>query len=395
MTGDEPSQVSSLENVQRALGTEFQIIRVLGSGTMATVYLARERDLDRMVAIKVLRPESADLEIARRRFEREARAAASLSHHHVVKVHRFGRFQTDGTPYLVMEFVNGRTMEEHLAAQGPLPIDTVVEVLADVASALAAVHARGIVHRDVRPANILWDEENEEALLTDFGIAALLETSGKDFTKLTARGMLVGDPRYISPEQSHNKPLTSLADVYSFGVLGYELLSGQSPYAATTEAEWLDAHRHAQPRDLRVLRSDIDRELATLLRQCLSKEPKHRPSAAALAKSLSDRTGRPAVPPQQRVWKSVLSRRVPQAIVGSGIVCWGLVEVVSTLIQNTPLPPIAFSLTLALASAVVAASGVVAWYHGQPGTQRPPLREFVLLGALAVAWIGVSIILLV
>ena len=308
----------SAEALRQALGDDFEIVRRLGKGSMATVWLAREKALGRLVAVKVLLPGRAQDETARRRFEREAKASASLVHPNVVQVFRFGRLP-DETPYLVMRFVKGRTMEERLAAEGRLPAALARKVLHNVTSALAAAHAQGIVHRDVRPANVLWDEESESAHLTDFGIAALLTTGGEEATRLTKTGQMVGDPRYLSPEQLLDHDLTELADMYAVGVLGYELFTGDGPYDAKTNTQWITAHLTAEPRDLRQLRPDVAPEVADLLRRCLNREPNHRPSAADAARVLSGEahtTGGQAVtggrgvtgwPPV--VWASPLSTR--------------------------------------------------------------------------------------
>lgn len=246
------------------------------------------------------------------------------------------------------------------------------------------------------PANILWNEREDQALLTDFGIAALLETSGKEITKLTEKGKLIGDPRYLSPEQLRDQPVTELADVYGFGLLGYDLLAGQSPYVASSETDWLDAHRHAEPRDLRGMRPEVDRETAELLRRCLEKEPKYRPSAADIVRALSGQwhLREPSLLPGQRLVSSILRRRVPQVVVGTAVACWALATGISTLIENALLPAVSFPLALAFGGAAVATSGVVSWHHGQPGVQKPPLREYVLLAAISVAWILTSILLI-
>ncbi len=206
----------SLEALRAALGADFEIKQKLGRGSMATVYLAREKALGRLVAVKVLLAGRAGDEAARKRFEREAKAAATLSRPNVVQVYRFGRLP-DGTPYLVMRFVKGRTLEERLAAEGRLPAALARTVLFGVASALEAAHAQGIVHRDVRPANVLWDEEAQQALLADFGIAALLATGGEEVTKVTKTGQMIGNPKYMSPEQLLDQDLTELADMYAVG----------------------------------------------------------------------------------------------------------------------------------------------------------------------------------
>jgi serine/threonine-protein kinase len=223
------AEARALEALQQAIGQDLEIKRRLGRGSMADVYLAKELELGRLVAVKVLLPMHVQDETARRRFEREAKAAASLDHPNVVQVFRFGRLP-DETPYLVMRFIRGRTMEERLAAEGRLPVDVARDVLLGVASALAAAHERGIVHRDVRPANILWDEQTGHAMLSDFGIAAILVTSGEEVSRLTKTGQRVGDPRYLSPEQLMDEDLTELADMYAFGILGYMLLAGEGPY---------------------------------------------------------------------------------------------------------------------------------------------------------------------
>ncbi|HKJ92960.1 MAG TPA: serine/threonine-protein kinase, partial [Longimicrobiales bacterium] len=192
--GGRPDEGRSLADLRAALGADFDVMRELGRGAMATVYLARDRALDVLVAVKVLRPERAVDETARRRFEREARAAASMGDHpNTVAVTRFGRLP-DETPYLVMQYVKGRTMDERLRAAGRLSVAQARSVLAEVASALALAHAKGIVHRDVRAGNVLWDAENERARLTDFGIAAVLDCMGPGATRLTRTGELLGDP---------------------------------------------------------------------------------------------------------------------------------------------------------------------------------------------------------
>ncbi|GIT52600.1 MAG: hypothetical protein Ct9H300mP15_28130 [Gemmatimonadota bacterium] len=178
-------------------------------------------------------------------------------------------------------------MEERLRGEGRLPLDLAQQILIDVASALSAAHAKGIVHRDVRPANVLWDEDNEEALLADFGIAALLMPSGDDNVKLTQTGQMVGKPRYMSPEQLRDSDLTEMADIYGLGILGYELFTGEGPYEAKTTTEWMTAHLTAEPLDLVQLRPAMDPQIANLLRRCLNREPNHRPTASDVVRSLA------------------------------------------------------------------------------------------------------------
>lgn len=392
--GGDAAQKKSLEALQSALGSDFEIKRRLGRGSMASVYLAWEKALDRFVAVKVLHPGKERDETARLRFEREARAAASLSHPNVVQVFRFGRL-ADETPYLVMRFVKGRTMEERLEAEGRLEAGLARQILAEVTSALAAAHAQGIVHRDVRPANILWDEEGESALLADFGIAALLATGGGDVTRLTKTGQLIGDPRYLSPEQLLDQDLTELADMYALGVLGYELLTGAGPYDAKTNTQWISAHLNAEPLDLRQMRPDVDPEVADVLRRCLNREPNHRPSAADAARVLSGEsaslvaTGSGSVEEVADLHQ-LIKRRVPQIVLIAAATGWGLMTLVDQLVDRGVLPDVAYRLTLPFVAAAVAASTVMAWFHGERGPQESNVLEWLLLSVIGAIWLTIS-----
>jgi tRNA A-37 threonylcarbamoyl transferase component Bud32 len=385
----------SLDALQDALGEDFELKQKLGRGTVATVYLAREKALGRLVAVKVLLPGRARDETARRRFEREAKAAASLSHPNVVQVFRFGRLP-DETPYLVMRYVKGRTLEDRLAAEGPLSADLAREVLIGVSSALAAAHAQGIVHRDVRPANVLWDEERKQALLADFGIAALLATSGEDATRLTKTGQMLGDPRYLSPEQLLDQDLTELADMYAFGILGYEMYTGQGPYEATTNTQWITAHLSGKPRDLRQQRPDVDPAISDLLRRCLNREPKHRPSAATVAVTLQGRQAGEAGSAAGAgldnafTWREIARRRIPQFMGAALAAGAGFVGLVTGVVDVYDLDQAWVSLAFALAGCGAAAATVIAWFHGERGRQQSNILEWILLSVIGVVWVTLS-----
>ena len=385
----------SIDELQASLGPAFEIKKKLGKGSMATVYLAKEGELGRLVAIKVLSPAQARDETAKKRFEREAKAAASLSHPNVVQVYRFGHL-ADNTPYLVMRFVRGRNMAERLEGEGRLPVDLAKQVLLEVASALAAAHAKGIVHRDVRPANVLWDEDSEEALLSDFGIAALLVTSGEDATKLTKTGQMIGDPRYLSPEQLLDQDLTEMADMYSFGVLGYELFTGDGPYDARTNTQWITAHLSAEPRDLTQLRPEVEPAVADLLRRCLNREPNHRPTASDVVRALEGSPAAGAAPTSGSVeeaasFDQLIKRRVPHIVGLSLVVGLGLMEVMNQLTADQGmLDRIFYRLTLPFVAAAIAAATVIAWFHGERGEQQTNVLEWILLSVIAVIWITVS-----
>lgn len=387
---DTESQDRDLEALKQALGADFDVVRTLGKGAVATVYLAKERALGRLVAIKVMNPGKVADETARLRFEREAKAAASLSEHpNVVAVHRFGRLP-DETPYLVMKFVKGRTLEERLKAEGRLPVEQALSVLHGVASALELAHSRGIVHRDVRPGNVLWDEEQGKALLTDFGIAAILATSGEDVARLTQTGQLLGDPRYLSPEQLLDQDLTELADIYGLGIMGYELLTGEGPYEARSNTEWITAHLSKEPKDLKYLRPDIPQDVSSLLKRCLAREPNHRPSASDVSRTL--RSGAPgAVPPgtvtsveEPADFSTLVKKRVPQTVVIAAGAAGTFLVFVDMLADRGIISESFFRAVLALVVASVLGSTVVAWFHGEKGHQRAPFIEYVLLSLIVV-----------
>ncbi len=389
---------SAVDALRAALGADFDVVRPLGSGAMATVYLARDRALGIPVAVKVLRPGKATDETAHRRFEREARAAASLSDHpNAVAVTRFGRLP-DGMPYLVMQYIKGRTMEERLKAEGRLSVSEATAVLAQVASALAAAHEKGIIHRDVRPGNVLWDEEKRRALLTDFGIAAVMDAGGSDSPRLTQTGELLGDPQHSSPEQLTGQEVTELSDMYQFGLLGYELLAGRSPYEGRTAADWIRAHLQQEPRELGELRPDVPATEADLLRRCLAKEPRHRPSARdvvrALERPTSGGTDSSAGDTEDiGDLAKLLKRRVPQIVLLTAGAGAGLIQLVSAM-ENF-LPAKSVLLTAIFAGAAVLASGVIAWFHGEKGRQRVPFLEPILLGLIGAAWLVATIVALV
>lgn len=384
----------SLEEIRNALGDEFDIKRRLGRGKTATVYQAWEHALNRFVAIKVMHSDLARDEVARKRFERAAQAAAALRHENVADVHRIGRFPDGKTLYVVMEQVNGRTMRERLEAEGPLSTDEAVSVLKDVASALVEAHAHAIVHRDVRPDNVLWDEDKEVALLVDFGIAALLSTTGAEVTRLTRSGEQVGDPRYRSPEQLRDDDLTVMADIYAFAVMAYELLTGDGPYEAKDNKSWIRAHLTQDPKDLHALRPDLDPNVATVLMRCLNREPKYRPAARDLVRAL---TGEWQVDPQptiikRGIVKELIERRVPAAVGAGGVVSGFIIGGVTTLNQEYVdlLPRWAFTEALVTGAAIVAGSAVVGWYHGGRGAQKLEVVEAAVLASIFAAWLVAS-----
>jgi eukaryotic-like serine/threonine-protein kinase len=227
--------------IRALLQPDLEPIRVLGAGATAEVILAREPALQRLVAVKILRSELAADKVARQRFEREAQSAARIMNPSVTSIYRVGR-TADGRPFIVMEYIEGRTLADLLEGGEPLAEDRAIKLLASVTEALAAAHERGIIHRDVRPGNVLVEHRTGRAVLGDFGIAALLETGTAAVTQLTAAGMMLGDVRYNSPERIRGEDAVEQSDVYSFGVLAYEVLTGRGPYDARSSAQLLAAH---------------------------------------------------------------------------------------------------------------------------------------------------------
>jgi serine/threonine protein kinase len=282
----EPGEKELIGFLERALAPSFTLVRRLGAGGMGSVYLARDPVLKRHVAVKVMSPSLAADEASRARFEREAQAVASISHPNVVAVYSVGELENN-VPYLVMQYVEGRTMAERLQADGPLEARTAKRVIGEVASALVAAHRKGIVHRDIKPANILWDEDTGRALVTDFGIAAVREREDeRDATRITHTGTAVGTPAYMSPEQLLAEPVTEKTDIYSLGLLGYELLIGDGPYQISSPRELMAAHLRDKPRRISSMRADVDPELERLLEACLIKDPLKRPPAAEVERRL-------------------------------------------------------------------------------------------------------------
>src|SRR4051812_43918686 len=265
------------ERLQSALSSAYAIERELGVGGMSRVFVAEETALGRKVVVKVLPPDLA-AELSAERFEREVRLAAQLQHPQIVPVLTAGT--ADGLPYYTMPLVEGESLRGQLSSGGAPPIPRVVSILRDVAKALEFAHARGIVHRDIKPDNVLL--AGSSATVTDFGIAKALSASkSAPNATLTQMGTSIGTPAYMAPEQAAGDPDTDhRADIYAFGCMAYELLTGQPPFAGLPQHKLLAAHMNETPRDVRELRPDCPAPLAMLVMQCLAKDPAHRPATA-------------------------------------------------------------------------------------------------------------------
>jgi hypothetical protein len=243
---------------------------------MGDVYRAIDTRVGRTVAIKVLPPDAAAQSDRRLRFEREARAVARLNHPHICTLYDVG--QQDGLEFLVMEYLDGETLGARLA-RGPLPLAEALKHAAALAQALARAHREGITHRDIKPSNIMLDGETGRAMVLDFGISAAMSSRRQSLgTRLTDEGMYIGTPTYMSPEQGNSEEVTGKSDVYSLGIVAFELLMGQPPFEGSPVAVMASHIRDVPPR-VDELRSDVSDELATLIARCLEKNPSRRPSA--------------------------------------------------------------------------------------------------------------------
>jgi serine/threonine-protein kinase len=247
------------------IGGRYRLEQQLGAGGMAQVWLAHDTQLDRHVALKLL---GADADP--QRFEREAQAVASLSHPNICRVYDYG--SAEGRPYMVFEHLPGGTLEDRLAAGKPLNDAETERIAADVAAGLAHAHDRGLIHRDLKPMNIVFDEEGR-AKIADFGIARM---TGKD--TLTDAGTLMGTAAYMSPEQAQGEDVTPASDVYSFGVILYRMLTGRLPFESASAVEVLRRQLQEEPPPLAAVRPQAPAALAAVTESSLAKNPQERPA---------------------------------------------------------------------------------------------------------------------
>jgi predicted Ser/Thr protein kinase len=267
-----------------ALAGQFRVERELGRGGMGVVYLAVDERLDRLIALKVLPATHATDSTTVERFLREARTAARLAHPNVVPVYHAG--EVGGTAYFTMAFVEGESLADRVRDRGPLPAVDAVPILRDVAWALAYAHARGVVHRDVKPENILLERSTRRTLVTDFGIAYHAPIN-EDAARLTADGHVLGTVHYMSPEQVTGHELDGRSDLYALGVVAYEVLSGHLPFEGLGPAAVLVAHATRPAPPLRDVTPNVPAGLALVVDRCLAKNPDDRyATGEAMAEAL-------------------------------------------------------------------------------------------------------------
>lgn len=296
----------------------YEIDRVLGHGGMAVVYLARDQELHRAVAVKVLEGSLAGDDDVQARFLREARLAARLSHPNVVQVYDAG--ETDERPYIVMEYVPGTT----LAQSGRLPPDEAVQLVLQACAGLQHAHEAGVVHRDIKPGNLLLREDGV-LKIADFGIAR-----SSDATQLTKLGTILGTAAYLAPEQAAGEEVTAVADIYSLGAVLYHLLTGRPPYEFDSLAELAAKQSEGLITPVRDLEPSVPDPVEAAVMRALARSPRFRPpSAAELARELAKTTELPTEPLLATAITEPLGSRTHRSIPGTG--AWRFIAAASVL----------------------------------------------------------------
>src|SRR6184192_1267235 len=281
---------SLASRLSQALGSSYTLEGEIGRGGMGVVFSARDERLKRQVAVKVLPPELAFREEIRLRFVREAETAARLSHPHIVPIHSVGE-GPDGLVYFVMAYVDGESLGAKLKRRGRLPPDESRRIMQETADALGAAHAFGIIHRDVKPDNILLEGSRGRVVVTDFGIAKALSSTTGGAT-LTATGVAIGTPHYMSPEQAAgDREIDGRSDIYSLGVVTYQMLAGELPFQAPTVPGILMKHITERAPLITDRRPEVPEDLAACVMRSLEKDPEDRwPTADALRRALEARS---------------------------------------------------------------------------------------------------------
>ncbi|HTU19181.1 MAG TPA: protein kinase [Gemmataceae bacterium] len=261
----------------------YRVLKVLGAGGMGVVFRAEDPQLQRLVALKAMLPALAANESARQRFLREARAAASLKHDHIVTIHQVG--EDRGAPFLAMEFLEGEALEDRIKREGKLPLAEVLRIGREIAEGLQAAHEHGLIHRDIKPANVWLEGKRGRVKILDFGLAR----SSSDDVHLTQSGAIVGTPAYMPPEQARGDAVDARCDLYSLGCVLFRLCTGELPFKGDNTMSLLLALATEQPKSPREINADVPPPLADLILRLLAKEPSQRPAMAGdVAQSLQD-----------------------------------------------------------------------------------------------------------
>ena len=369
------------QRLQQTLGPEFTVGPLLGQGGFAAVFRVRDASLNRDVAVKVLDVEPAPSPTLAERFMREAQTVARLEHPHIVPIYKVGRHEE--VFYIIMRCIDGPSLRQLLGTQKRLSVGDAARIARQAADALAYAHSHDIVHRDIKPDNILLDKSGY-VMVTDFGIAkaAQAATVGSDGSQLTTEGMIIGTPQYMSPEQASGDAVDGRSDIYSLGIVLYQMLTGNPPFDGPSSASILAKQLTQTPAPIRRERPDVSEDLAIVLSRMLEKDPAKRfQTAAEVSRALVDALptaarNRVRVPLRRRLsamlFKSLLGLAVAGClafvafVAGAAVVAYTVFSKPPRIAAHKPVPD---SLTRALRARRAIAAGDVILYAFQPRGQ--------------------------
>ncbi|MDF1561619.1 MAG: serine/threonine-protein kinase [Deltaproteobacteria bacterium] len=366
-------------------GTEldgrYRLESLLGDGGMGQVFRATQLSLERTVAVKLLREEVSTDDQMRQRFDREAKILSGLDHPGIVRVHDYGVHE--GCPYLVMDLVQGRTLEAHLRERGQLAPAEVKAILVQICDALSHAHEAGIVHRDLKPENIVLEEGGRVRIL-DFGIARMvIGDDAQSQPELTSAGMMVGTPQYVSPEQATGKPIDGRTDLYSLGLIAYRMLAGRPPFRKQSAGEYLVAHVTETPPTLEELGVD-SAGLSLLVRRAMEKEPGARFASAAELQAALEGLGELPTSLRSREDAPAATGELPAAgstrpMFQAGEQKFQTAPTVAS--QQQPVAPAATTPDAPAPLAAAASASASAAPAPAPGRDRWPLRQVIPIAA--------------
>ena len=313
----------------------YEVSALIGLGGMGAVFKGFDRSLNRFVAVKVLAAHLALTGSARSRFAREAQAAAAVIHDNVIAIHSVA--EDCNPPYLVMPYIRGESLEQRLNNQGPLMVPEILRIAMQVAAGLAAAHAQGLVHRDIKPGNILLEDGVERVRITDFGLARAV-----DDASLTLSGMIAGTPQFMSPEQARGDAIDERSDLFSLGSLMYVMCTGRPPFRAETSFGTLRKITDAEPRSIRELRPDVPFWLGRIISKLMEKSPTERHQTAGHVEELLQRCLAHLQTPGKALPAELLAveakRAPPQRMTAVGIALVGLLGVSSVVLWDRSGP---------------------------------------------------------
>ncbi len=300
-------EASERTALQRALGDQYVVWRLLGRGGMSAVYLVRDRQLGRLVAVKMLPMEAGTMSDHRHRFRSEARLTAGMVHPNIVPVHAIG--ELEHLMWFSMDYVRGESLADRINRGGRVPVREATRILIDLASALEYAHRRGIIHRDLKPENVLLDAESVRALVSDFGVATI---SGGD-PGWKGAWAVAGTPMFMSPEQiTGDAYVDARSDLYSLGIVAYLMLSGSTPFEPTGPQHLATQHLLHEPEELCDVVPAVPIRLSHIVHRCLEKGRNERwPTATALREALEERIWNPELPPRRVRWARAIARHLP------------------------------------------------------------------------------------